>query len=149
MTDPDVDLRRPGQPPPSALTEDDHEEPSLGELFGELSRGFSQLMRQEVELAKTELREEAGKAAKAAGRLTGAAVTGHMCLLIASLAAAWALGEIVPVAVGLLIVAVVHGIVATVLYSQGRQQVADIDPLPDETIDTLKEDARWARAQPR
>lgn len=149
MTDPDVDLRRTRPAPPSAATQEGDDEPSLGELFGELSRGFSQLMRQEVELAKTELREEAGKAAKAAGRLTGAAITGHMCLLIASLAAAWALGEIIPVAVGLLIVAVVHGIVAAVLYSQGRQQAADIDPVPDETIDTLKEDARWARAQPR
>jgi hypothetical protein len=144
MTDPDVDLRR---SEPQAATEDD--EPSLGELFGELSRGFSQLVRQEIELAKTEVREEAGKAGKALGQLTGAAVTGHMCLLIASLAAAWALGEIIPVAVGLLIVAAIHGIVAAVLYTRGRRQAAEIDPIPDETIDTLKEDARWARAQPR
>lgn len=143
MTDPHVDLR----PGPPAPTDDD--EPSLGELFGELSRGFSQLVRQEIELAKTEVREEAGKAGKALGQLTGAAITGHMGLLIASLAAAWALGEIIPVAVGLLIVAAVHGLVAAGLYTRGRRQAADIHPIPDETIDTLKEDARWARAQPR
>jgi hypothetical protein len=132
---------------PSAPAES--EEPSLGELFGDLSRGFSQLMRQEIELAKTEVREEVGKAGKAAGQLAGAAITGHLCLLIASLAAAWAIGEVIPIAVGLLIVAVVHGIVAAVLYTRGRNQAKDIDPVPDETIDTLKEDARWARAQPR
>ncbi len=145
MTDPHIDLTQPDRPATSA----DDDEASLGELFAELSRGFSQLVHQEIELARTELREEVGKAGKAAGQLTGAAVTGHMSLLIASLAAAWALGEVIPVAVGLLVVAVVHGIVAAVLYSRGRTQAADIDPVPDQTIDTLKEDARWARAQPR
>ena len=145
MTDPHVDLRR--QDPSSARGEGD--EPTLGELFGDLSRGFSQLIQQEIQLAKAELREEAAKAGKAAGQLTGAAITGHLCLLIASLAAAWAIGEAIPVYAGLLIVAVVHGAIAAVLYVRGRDQVKDINPVPDETIDTLKEDARWAKAQPR
>lgn len=144
MTDPDVDLRR--QDASTAHSEGD--EASLGELFGELSRGFSQLVGQEIQLAKSELREEAGKAGKAAGQLTAAAVTGHLCLLIGSLAAAWAIGEVAPIAVGLLIVAVVHGVVAAVLYSRGRSTAEDIEVVPDETIESLKEDARWAKAQP-
>lgn len=122
-------------------------EPSLGELFGELTREFSELMRKEVELAKTELREEAGKVGRAAGQMTGAAVTAHLCVLLLSLAAAWALGEIMPIAVGLLIVAVLHGIAAAVLYSRGRAEVQSIQPVPDETVETLKEDAQWARRQ--
>lgn len=148
MTDPRIDLR--DQSPSSSPDEGEgHGEATLGELFGDLSRGFSQLMRQEIQLAKTELREEASKAGKAAGQLTGAAITGHMSLLVASLAAAWALGEVIPVAAGLLIVAIVHAVIAAVLYTRGRDQAKDINPVPDETIDTLKEDARWAKAQPR
>jgi Flp pilus assembly protein TadB len=122
---------------------------SLGDLFGELTRDFSQLMRQEVELAKTELKEEASKAGRAAGQLTAAAVAAHLCVLIAALAVAWAIGEAIPVWAGLAIVAAVLGVVAAVLYSRGRREAQQIDPLPEQTIETLKEDARWAKAQPR
>jgi len=122
---------------------------SLGELFGELTRDFSQLVRQEVQLAKTEVREEAAKAGRAVGQLTGAAVAAHLCALLTALAIAWAIGEAIPVWAGLAIVAVVLGVVAIVLYSRGRGEIRDIEPLPEETIETLKEDARWAKAQPR
>lgn len=122
---------------------------SLGDLVGELTREFSQLVRQEVQLAKTELKEEAAKAGRAAGRLTGAAVTAHMCALLVALAVAWALGEAIPVWAGLATVAAVLGVVAFVLYSQGRRDTQQIDPLPEETVETLKEDARWAKAQPK
>jgi Flp pilus assembly protein TadB len=122
---------------------------SLGELVGELTRDFSQLMRQEVELAKTELKEEAVKAGRAAGQLTGAAVAGHLCILLASLAVAWAIGEALPVWAGLAIVAAILGITAAVLYRRGRRQARQIDLVPEETVETLKEDAQWARAQPK
>jgi Flp pilus assembly protein TadB len=122
---------------------------SLGELVGELTRDFSQLMRQEVQLAKTELKEEAVKAGRAAGQLTAAAVAAHLCVLLASLAAAWAIGEALPVWAGLAIIAAVLGVVAAVLYSRGREQARQIDLVPEETVETLKEDAQWARAQPK
>jgi hypothetical protein len=145
MSDPPIDLRGAEE---SGVTESGDDR-SLGELFGELSREFSQLMRQEVQLAKTELREEATKAGRAAGQLTGAAVAGHLCILLASLAAAWGLGEVIPIGFGLLIVAVVHGVVAAGLFARGRNEAKQIDLVPDETVETLKEDARWAKAQPK
>jgi Putative Actinobacterial Holin-X, holin superfamily III len=144
MTDRSADHLRRDEP-----TAPPEQEPSLGELFGALSREFGQLMRQEVQLAKTELREEAGKAGRAAVQLTGAGVTGFLCVLLASLAAAWGIGEFIPVAYGLVIIAAVHGVVAAVLYSRGRTEAEGIQPVPDETIETLKEDARWVKAQPR
>ena len=128
-------------------TDDPAAEPSLGQLFGDLGREFSELMRKEVQLAKTELREEAGKAGKAAGQLTAAAITGLLCVLLLSLAAAWGLGEVMPIAVGLLIVAVIHGIAAAVLYRQGRARAKQIEPVPTETVETLQEDAQWAKQQ--
>jgi Flp pilus assembly protein TadB len=127
----------------------DADDRSLGELVGELTGEFSQLVRQEMQLAKTELKEEAAKAGRAAGQLTGAAVAAHLCVLIAALAVAWAIGEAIPVWAGLAIVAAVLGVVAIVLYNRGRREVQQIEPLPEETIETIKEDARWVKAQPK
>lgn len=124
-------------------------EPSVGELLGDLSHELSQLMRQEVELAKTEVRAQVGRATRSAALLTGAAVAGYLTVLLASLAAAWALGELVSVAGGLLIVALIHLAVAIALYVLGRRETSRIELVPNQTIETLKEDARWARAQPK
>jgi Flp pilus assembly protein TadB len=137
----DADVSRHGAPDP-----DDR---SLGELVGELTQEFSQLVRQEMQLARTELKEEAAKAGRAAGQLAGAAVAAHLCALLAALAVAWAIGEAIPVWAGLAIVAAVLGVVATVLYRRGRGEIQEIEPLPEETIETLEEDARWAKAQPK
>jgi uncharacterized membrane protein YqjE len=147
MTDRGVDARRSGLDASGRdeLTDDR----SLGDLVGELTRDFSQLMRQEVQLAKTELKEEAVRAGRAAAQLTGAAVAAHLCLLLASLAVAWAIGEALSVWAGLAIVAAILGVIAAVLYSRGREQARQIDLVPEETVETLKEDAQWARAQPK
>ena len=59
---------------------------SVGELLGEISGDISTLMRQEVELAKTELRQSASNASKAGGMLGGAEGAAHMGLLSASVA---------------------------------------------------------------
>lgn len=119
----------------------------LGDLFGDLSREISELMREEVRLAKTELREEATNAGKSAGMFGGAAVAGYMCLLLVSLAAAWGLAEVLYTGFAFLIVGVVYGIVAAVLFVRGREQMREINPVPDETVESLKEDAQWAKAR--
>ena len=61
---------------------------TVGELFSEVAEDLSTLMRQEVELAKAELRQSAIRAGKGAGLLAGAGVSGHMVLLFASVAGA-------------------------------------------------------------
>jgi hypothetical protein len=126
------------------VTEDDR---SLGELFGDLSRDFSTLMRQEVELAKTEIREEATKAGKAGGMLGGAAAAGYFCLLLASFALAWGLAELIPTGFAFLVVALLYGITAAALFVMGRSRLREVRPVPDDTVETLKEDVQWARAQ--
>lgn len=120
---------------------------SLGQLFGDLSREFSELMREEVHLAKAELREEASKAGKAGGMFGGAALAGYMCLLLVSFAAAWGLAALIPTGFAFLIVGALYGIAAAVLFVRGRKQIKQVSPVPDQTVETLKEDARWAKAQ--
>ncbi len=117
----------------------------MGDLLGELAGDLTKLMRQELELAKLEMKEEATKAGKAAGMLAGAGVAGHMALVFISLTVMWALGNVMNLAWAALIVTVLWAIAAAVLGSAGRKKLKQVNPKPEQTIDTLKEDAQWAR----
>lgn len=123
------------------------EDASLGELFGSLTTDLSQLVRSEMELARVEIREEASKAVKAAGMLGGGALVGYLALILLSFAAAWGLAEVVDAGWAFLIVGLVVAAVAAVLALTGKKRLQQVHPVPDQTVDTLKEDARWARAQ--
>jgi hypothetical protein len=143
------------------LTDEGHpdvEGVSVGQLIGEVSRDMSTLMRQELELAKAELRAEANKATdevkaqaskagKGAGMLGGAGYAGHLGVLFLSIALWWALSHLVGHSWSALIVAVIWLIIAAVLYSMGRKQLKQIDfsglkqvnPKPEQTLDTLQQ----------
>jgi hypothetical protein len=111
---------------------------SLGELLGDVTLDLSTLMRQEVELAKAELKQSTSRAGKGAGMLAGAGVGGHFVLLFLSLALMWALGAIMPLGWSALIVAVIWAIIAAVLASIGRNELKQIKGLP-QTGETLSE----------
>ena len=111
---------------------------SLGDLLGEVTRDMSTLMRQEVELAKVELKQSATRAGKGAGMLAGAGVAGHFVLLFLSLALWWALGTLMGLGWSGVVVAVVWGIVAAVLAAKGRKELNAIKGMP-QTAETLQE----------
>ncbi|GGP71005.1 phage holin family protein [Saccharothrix coeruleofusca] len=117
---------------------------SIGELVGELTQDLSRLMRQELELAKAELREEASKAGKATGMLAGAGFAGYMTAVLLSLALVFALGNLMDLGWAALIVAALWGIAGAVMFSSGRAKLRRVSK-PERTIETLKEDAEWAR----
>jgi nitrate/nitrite transporter NarK len=110
---------------------------------------LSTLMRQELELAKAEVKQEATKSGKAVGMLAGAGVAGHFVLLFLSLALAWAIGNAIGYGWAFLVVAVLWAIVGAVLYGRGRKQLREVNPKPERTIETLKEDVQWAKNQTR
>jgi hypothetical protein len=120
---------------------------SLGELFADLTTDMSALMRDELTLAKVELKEEITKAGRAGGMFGGAALAGYMTIVLLSFAAAWGLAELMAVGWAFLIVAVVWGVAGTFLYLRGREQFQKVHPKPEQTIDTLKEDLRWVKKQ--
>lgn len=120
---------------------------SLGAMVSQLTSDLSTLTRQELALAKTELREEAKKAGKGAGMLGGAAFAGWMLALFVSLTLMWALNEVMHIAWAALIVAAVWAIAAAVLLTAGRKAMREVNPTPDQTVDSLKEDAKWLKAQ--
>jgi hypothetical protein len=111
----------------------------VGELIGEVTSDLSTLMRQELDLAKAELKVEATKTGKAAGMLGGAGYAGHMVALFLSIALWWALGNATGRGWSALIVAVLWGIAAAVLFSIGRKRMRDVNPKPERTVETLKE----------
>lgn len=133
----------------AADRKDSRDEQSLGTLLSEVARDASELLRKEVELAKVELREEAARASKAAAKIGAAALTGYLALFLASFAAAWGLAEVMPAGWAFLIVAALYGIVAAALFINGRKQLRDVSPMPQQTKETLKEDASWVREQMR
>lgn len=114
------------------------ESSSLGDLLGEVTRDMSTLMRQEVELAKVELKDSAARAGKGSGMLAAAGVAGHFVLLFLSLALWWALGTLMGLGWSAVVVAVVWGIIAAVLASMGRKELKEIKGLP-RTAETLQE----------
>jgi hypothetical protein len=120
---------------------------SLGELFSNLTSDLSALMRDEMQLAKVELKDEVVKAGKAGGMFGGAGIAALMTALLLSFAAAWGLAEVMAAGWAFLIIGVIWGIAAAVLYLQGRQNLQHLDPTPHATVATLKEDVQWAKKQ--
>ncbi len=139
----------PDQPPPRTSAADpvgEHSSPpSLGDLVSEITDDISQLVRDEIELAKAEIKQEAGKAGKAGGMLAGAGYAGHLVLLLASLTVVFALGNVMDLAWAALIVTVLWAAAGAVLYSTGRKRLKAVRLKPEQTLETLKEDAAWAR----
>ncbi len=132
---------------PALRTEPKQADLSLGELVANMTGEISDLMRQEVQLAKVEIKEEVGRAGKAGGMLGAGAFTAYFALLFASLALAWLLDQAMPIALAFFLVAVLYGIAAAVLIARGREQMKHVDPVPRQTVETLKEDVEWAKAQ--
>jgi len=125
-----------------------NEERSLGDLFGDLTREMGTLVRQEVELAKTEMTQKASTAGKnIASMVAGGAVAyaGFLAILagiiigIASLGVPWWLSALL---VGLIVAGVGY-----FLIQKGRDALKQGSLAPNQTIETLKEDAEWAKEQ--
>ena len=111
--------------------------PSAGELFSDVAADLSTLMRQEVELAKAELRQSATRAGKGAGMLAGAGISGYMVLLFASVAAWWGIGDATGHGWSALIVAAAWLIVAAILGLMGRREISAVSGVP-QTAQTVK-----------
>ena len=111
---------------------------SLGDLLGEVTRDLSTLMRQEIALAKAELKQSATTSAKGAGLLGGAGYAASMVVLFLSLALWAALASLVGWGWSGVIVAVLWAIIAAILYVVGRKQLKEVQGAP-QTVETLQE----------
>lgn len=120
----------------------------IGEVAGELMRDVSLLVRQEIELAKAEMREKGRIALPGIGMIGGAGVvalcaagtlTAFIVLVLATFLDAW---------LAALLVAVGLGAIAAGLALAGKERVEEAGtPVPEETIENVKEDAQWVKEQ--
>ena len=122
-----------------SVNDTDVSKQSVGSLISEVTNDLSTLMRQEMDLAKAEIKEEVTKTGKAAGMLGGAGFAGYMLALFLSIAAWWGLANVMDEAWAALIVAAVWGVIAAVLFASGRKKMREVNPKPERTVSTLKE----------
>jgi MFS family permease len=129
-------------------SDQDLRERPIGELVKQLADQTSTLVRQEMDLAKAELAQKGKVAGKGAGLLGAAAVvallaagalTAFLIMLLDGALANW---------LSALVVAVVFGAIAAVLALQGRNRIkAATPPVPEQTVETVKEDVEWAKTR--
>jgi hypothetical protein len=113
------------------------ERESIGDLIGNVTRDLSTLMRQEVSLARAELKQEAVRSGQAAGAYGGAGMAALLALLFLSLAVWAGLSTLMHPGWAALTVAVTWAVIAALLYFAGRARFRRLDPRPTRTIDTL------------
>lgn len=120
---------------------------SVGDIVGDIARDLSGLIKQELELAKTEMKQEARKAGKGAGMLGGAGVAGLLTAIALTFTLIWLLDNWMPIELAGLILTIVWGIIAAVLGLRGKKELQEATPPLEMTQRTLKEDVQWAKAR--
>ena len=106
---------------------------SLGDLFGELSQEFSNLIHQELQLAKAELRDDAAGRRRTDHLLLGAGLAAALCIAFVGAGIAWGLAEVIHVGWAFFLVGVAFGVGAVLLYQ--RSNVTEVAPGPTGPIE--------------
>jgi hypothetical protein len=120
-------------------------ERSAADLIEDVVRDLQDIMRSEIRLAKAEVSEKASQVTRASTMFGGAAVAGllgGMALVTAIIAfiAMW-----LPVWASALIVGFTLSVAAFGLYWQGKVRLANFTPVPEQTVETIKEDVEWVK----
>jgi hypothetical protein len=133
-----------------AVVSDPSKGRSTGDLVKELTKEVSTLARLEVELAKAEMGEKGKKAGLGGGLLAAAAVAGLLVLGSLTAFLILALAEAMSAWAAALIVTGLWAAVAGVLALVGKQKLAEVGkPVPEKTIESVKEDVEWLKSQNR
>ena len=125
----------------------DKQDQPIGQLFSELANETSLLIRQEIALAKVELTEKATIIGRNVGFLVLGGAVAYAALLVLLATFIIILAYFIPWWAAALAIAVLVGIVAAVLISKALATLKNANITPRQTMETLKEDAQWAKQQ--
>ena len=126
----------------------DMRERPIGELVKELAGQTSTLVPQEIQLAQAEVTAKGKLAGRGAGMLAGAAVAGLLALIALTAVLIAALDTAMPLWLAALIVTVLWAAIGAVLAARGRKELQKAaPPVPEQTVETVKEDIQWAKTQ--
>jgi len=120
---------------------------SVADVLQDIIRNIQDIVRSEVRLAKTEVREEVSKARDASVLIGVGALSGIFSVFFLLFSIVYALSRVMPDWAAALIVAVALAIAAAVLLSTGAERFKHVQPAPDKTIESLKENVEWAKRQ--
>jgi hypothetical protein len=120
-------------------------ERSAGEIMQDVVRDVGDVVRGEVRLAKAEMAETARNAGKAGGMFGGAAVCGLMAVASLVLAGIMALALVMPLWAAALLMGVLLACIGGAMYAGGRAKMKEVHPVPEKTVQTIKDDVQWAK----
>ena len=119
----------------------------LGDLFSDLASQMSELVRKEVELAKVEVGQKAKFVGKNVAYLVVGGAIAYAALLTILAAIVMLLDNVMPSWGAALLVGIVVAVVGWLLVSKARAALQTTDVTPQQTVETLKEDAAWVKQQ--
>jgi uncharacterized membrane protein YqjE len=122
-------------------------ERTMGELFSDLATEMKTLVRQEMELARTEISEIIARMMRDAAAIVAGGVVAMAAFLVFMAAAVLLLGLVIPYWASALVIGAVLAVVAFVLVQKGRKDLQRAHLTPEKTTESLKETAKWAKAQ--
>jgi uncharacterized membrane protein YqjE len=131
-------------PPPS---EPAASGPSLGRLFSDLSNDFSDLVREEIRLARVETMEKVSTATRGIVSLVAGGLVAYAGLLALLVMVGLLLNNIMPAWLASAIVGIIALVIGLILISAGRSTLSNMTIVPEKTIKTLKDDAEWVKEQ--
>jgi len=120
---------------------------SVSEVLQDIVGNIQEIVRAEVRLAKTEVRDEAAKAKEASVAIGAGALSGLFSALFGLFAIAFGLSRIVPDWAAALMVAIALAIASGVLFNLGLKRFRRVHPIPDRTMNSIKENVEWAKQQ--
>jgi hypothetical protein len=118
---------------------------SLSDVFQDIVRNVQEIVRAEVELAKTETRAEIAKALSSLAWLSAGGISGLFAVGFALWTIAYALELIWPIWAALLAIAAVLAISTAILVVTGKKRLARVHPTPERTLETIKDNVEWLK----
>jgi hypothetical protein len=124
---------------------DDPRTDSLTGVIGKIVDDVRELFREEVALARAEVRQEMSEYSRAAIRFAGGAVAAGFATLFLLLGIAQGFAMLIgwPVWTGYIVLAILLGIGAFIAIQSGRTRVRTVPAVPPQTVATLKETKEW------
>jgi VIT1/CCC1 family predicted Fe2+/Mn2+ transporter len=126
------------------------EERSFSELLGQLSQDLTLLMRQEMRLAKTEIREKISRATPDAVSLAAGGLVAYAGALALVAGIILVLSQVMGLAAWLaaVLVSLALGIIGFLMVRGALRNLKRIEPTPQRTVKTIEDGIQWAKEQP-
>jgi uncharacterized membrane protein len=126
-----------------------NDEPSLGDLFSSLTEDMSTLIRQEVDLARTETMEKVSSATRSVVSMVAGGMIAYAGLIGVMIAVIVGLSSFMPLWLSALIVGVVVIVIGAIMIMSGRSSLQKMTVVPEQTVESMKENTEWAKEQVR